>query len=137
MSTGKRLWHYALLFKRTILLALLMLSVAVGAELTGPFLAKKMIDTHILGIEFPWYETEQRSDSVLYREKWYTRQDHLAEGERTGQEVRVLQVGRDYYFLEQPLAFDGQRTIADGKLTIQSGSRRLSGACSHGLYQAP
>lgn len=124
MSTGKRLLHYALLFKRTILLALLMLSVAVGAELTGPFLAKKMIDTHILGIEFPWYETEQRSDSVLYREKWYTRQDHLAEGERTGQEVRVLQVGRDYYFLEQPLAFDGQRTIADGKLTIQSGSRQ-------------
>lgn len=124
MSTGKRLFQYAWLFKKTIVLALLMLSVAVGAELTGPFLAKKMIDTHILGIEFPWYETGQRADSVLYRGKWYTREDHLAAGESKGQEVRILQVGRDYYFIDQPLAFDGQRTVADGKLTIESGSRQ-------------
>ncbi|MED4570964.1 ABC transporter ATP-binding protein [Brevibacillus agri] len=124
MSTGKRLFRYAWLFKKTIVLALLMLSVAVGAELTGPFLAKKMIDTHILGIEFPWYETGQRADSVLYRGKWYTREDHLAAGESKGQEVRILQVGRDYYFIDQPLAFDGQRTVADGKLTIESGSRQ-------------
>lgn len=124
MSTGKRLFRYAWLFKKTIVLALLMLSAAVGAELTGPFLAKKMIDTHILGIEFPWYETEQRADSVLYREKWYTREDHLAAGERAGQQVRILQVGRDFYFIDQPLAFDGERTVTDGKLTIESGSRQ-------------
>lgn len=124
MSTGKRLFRYAWLFKKTIVLALLMLSAAVGAELTGPFLAKKMIDTHILGIEFPWYETEQQADSVLYREKWYTREDHLAADERAGQQVRILQVGRDFYFIGQPLAFDGERTVADGKLTIESGSRQ-------------
>jgi ATP-binding cassette subfamily B protein len=41
MSTGKRLIRYAALYKRTLILALIMLAVAVGAELTGPFIAKK------------------------------------------------------------------------------------------------
>ncbi|MED1782647.1 ABC transporter ATP-binding protein [Brevibacillus fortis] len=124
MTTGKRLVHYAAIFKKTILLAILMLSISVGAELTGPFLAKKMIDTHIMGIEFPWYETAQREGSVLYKGKYYTRQDHLAAGESKGGEVRVLQVGRDYYFLDQAISYDGQRSIKDGKLVIAKGSDR-------------
>ena len=33
--------------------------LAVGVELVGPFLAKRMIDTNIMGIEKPWYETKQ------------------------------------------------------------------------------
>ncbi|WP_411503323.1 ABC transporter ATP-binding protein [Brevibacillus centrosporus] len=123
MTTGKRLFRYAALFKKTILLGLLMLSIAVAAELSGPFLAKKMIDTHILGIELPWYETAQRGDSALYQGKWYTRQDHLSEGEKAGAQVRVLQVGRDYYFVGQPIAEDGQREVQNGKLTIKSSSR--------------
>ncbi|MED4782821.1 ABC transporter ATP-binding protein [Brevibacillus choshinensis] len=122
MSTGKRLYRYAAFFKKTILLGLLMLSIAVTAELTGPFLAKKMIDTHILGIELPWYETEQRDDSALYQGKWYTRQDHLTEGERVGNQVRVLQVGRGYYFVDQPIAADGKREVQNGTLTIVNDS---------------
>lgn len=122
MSTGKRLFRYAAYFKKTILLGLLMLSLAVAAELTGPFLAKKMIDTHILGIEQPWYETEERSDSAFYQGKWYTRQDHLSGAERQGQQVRVLQVGRDYYFIGQPIAADGAREVRDGLLTVAGDS---------------
>jgi ATP-binding cassette subfamily B multidrug efflux pump len=124
MTTGKRLFSYAALFKKTILLALLMLSVAVAAEMTGPFLAKKMIDTHIMGIEFSWYETEQQADAVSYKGKWYTRQDHLVGEASKGKQVRILQVGREYYFIDQALAFDGKRTVEDGKLIVVKGSEQ-------------
>ncbi|WP_143521154.1 hypothetical protein, partial [Pseudomonas sp. 2995-1] len=59
MSVGKRLFRYALQFKRTIIIALVFLSIAVAAELTGPFIAKTMIDNHILGIERAWIETDE------------------------------------------------------------------------------
>lgn len=41
-----------------------MLTIAVTAELTGPMIAKKMIDDHILGIEKTWYET---TEDEIYR----------------------------------------------------------------------
>ena len=45
--------------KGTIFAAMLMLFIFVIAELAGPFVAKTMIDDHIVGIEKPWYETER------------------------------------------------------------------------------
>ncbi len=45
---------------------MLMLFIFVIAELAGPFVAKTMIDDHIVGIEKPWYETEQSEDAVSY-----------------------------------------------------------------------
>ena len=60
MSTGKRLLQYALIYKKVIIAALLMLTVSVAADLAGPFIAKKMIDEHILGIETAWYQTDRR-----------------------------------------------------------------------------
>lgn len=56
MKIGKTLWRYALLYRKLLITAVLLLTVAVGAELTGPFIGKKMIDDHILGIEKTWYE---------------------------------------------------------------------------------
>jgi ATP-binding cassette subfamily B multidrug efflux pump len=126
MSPGKRLVQYAAQFKMTILLALLMLSIAVAAELTGPFLAKHMIDTHIRGIELPWYEAAPGEYAVPYKDKWYKRQDHFAPGEAKGREVRVLQVGRDYYFVGQAVPFDGKRTVSGETLSIVNGNNRAS-----------
>jgi ATP-binding cassette subfamily B multidrug efflux pump len=126
MTPGKRLFHYAAMFKQTFLLALFMLSIAVAAELTGPFIAKHMIDTHIVGIELPWYETVPGEDAVRYKDRWYKREDHFAEGDIKGKQVRVLQVGRDYYFLDQAIAFDGERTAADGTLIIANGPQRAA-----------
>ncbi|SES20031.1 ABC transporter ATP-binding protein [Psychrobacillus sp. OK032] len=48
MSTGKRLYHYALFYKRPILLGLIFLTIAVIADLSGPFIAKTIIDEHIV-----------------------------------------------------------------------------------------
>lgn len=47
MSTGKRLYHYALFYKKPIVLGLIFLTIAVIADLTGPFIAKKILDDHI------------------------------------------------------------------------------------------
>ncbi|MDI2586759.1 ABC transporter ATP-binding protein [Psychrobacillus sp. NEAU-3TGS] len=54
MSTGKRLYHYALFYKKPILLGLIFLTIAVFADLSGPFIAKTIIDEHIVegAIEF-------------------------------------------------------------------------------------
>ncbi|MFT4415877.1 ABC transporter ATP-binding protein [Fredinandcohnia humi] len=118
MNVGKRLVSYALLYKKIIISALLMLSVAVAAELTGPFIAKIMIDDHILGIENKWYATTKSQDAVEYKDSWYKRSDNFSEGEQKGKEVRILQVGRAYYFVDEELPFDGERTISDGNVVI-------------------
>lgn len=47
MSTGKRLTQYAMYFKKPIFLGLFFLSIAVFAELAGPFIAKYIIDEHM------------------------------------------------------------------------------------------
>lgn len=47
MSTSKRLYLYALKFKKTILIGLLLLTVAVIADVAGPFIAKYIIDHYM------------------------------------------------------------------------------------------
>ncbi|WP_226656075.1 ABC transporter ATP-binding protein [Pseudalkalibacillus hwajinpoensis] len=123
---GKRLVKYALGFKKSIIIALLLLTVAVTAELSGPFIAKRMIDVHILGVEYPWYESEEGEDAVRYEGEWYKRSDHFKENEVKGEEVRVLQVGREYYFIDEPIAFDGERVIEEDTLTIQKDGEQRS-----------
>ncbi|WP_372008947.1 ABC transporter ATP-binding protein [Paenibacillus chitinolyticus] len=133
MHTGKRLVQYALHHKKLFILALLMLTVAVAAELSGPFIAKRMIDTHILGIEQPWYKVPQETgstgntvdngDTVSYGGDLYKRGDRFAEGEARGDEARLLQVGTRFVFVNGPIAFDGQRSWQDGKLTVTRGGQ--------------
>ena len=47
MSTSKRLFHYAMYFKRPIFLGLFFLTIAVFTELAGPFIAKYIIDNYM------------------------------------------------------------------------------------------
>ncbi|MGO4179649.1 multidrug ABC transporter permease [Paenibacillus sp. FSL A5-0031] len=119
-NTGKRLFQYAMLYKKPILLALLLLVLAVCAELAGPLIAKRMIDQNILGIEKKWHEVEAKQEyAVLYKDKWYKREDHFAASEQKGKEVRVLQVGRKFYWLEDALASDqGKRVVEGNNLSV-------------------
>lgn len=120
--TGKRLFQYAMLYKKPIMLALLLLVLAVCAELAGPFIAKRMIDQNILGIEKKWHEVEtEQSYAVLYKDKWYKREDHFASGEQKGKEVRVLQAGRQFYWLDEALRFEsGKREVIGDTMTVTS-----------------
>lgn len=47
MSTSKRLYLYALKFKKTILIGLFLLTIAVIADVAGPFIAKYIIDHYM------------------------------------------------------------------------------------------
>ncbi|WP_420489040.1 hypothetical protein [Neobacillus vireti] len=64
MNTGRRLTQYALNYKKIIIAALLMLTISVGTDLAGPFIAKNIIDQHILGIESVWYETKKNGENA-------------------------------------------------------------------------
>ncbi|WP_017379258.1 ABC transporter ATP-binding protein [Paenisporosarcina sp. TG-14] len=50
MSTGKRLWVYALHYKKLLIIGIALMTVAVAADLAGPLIAKKIIDEHIVGV---------------------------------------------------------------------------------------
>ncbi|SFF22201.1 ATP-binding cassette, subfamily B [Paenibacillus catalpae] len=119
-QTGKRLFQYAMLYKKPIIGALILLLLAVCAELAGPFIAKRMIDQNILGIEKSWYETAgDERYAVSYKDKWYKREDHFAAGEAKGAEVHLLQAGRKFYWHEGALpAVEGVRKVTDNQMTV-------------------
>lgn len=117
-QVGKRLFQYALQFKRTIIIALVFLTIAVAAELTGPFIAKTMIDNHILGIEKPWVEVAENGEAS-FNGKEYVRSDRFS-GEVTEAQphVQIFQVGLQYYLLDEVVVFDGQRSVEGGELLV-------------------
>ena len=123
---GKRLWQYAMIYKKTILFALAMLLVAIGTELVGPFIAKRMIDVHIAGIEQPWYRAAAADDAtVSFGGALWKRADRFAAGEARGEEARVLQVGRGFVFVPGAVDADGERRLTpEGWLEVREGDTR-------------
>ncbi|HDR4562107.1 ABC transporter ATP-binding protein [Bacillus cereus] len=121
MSVSKRLFQYAMKVKGTIFAAMLMLFIFVIAELAGPFVAKTMIDDHIVGIEKPWYETEKSEEAVAYNGAFYKRSDRFEKGETKGKEVRVMQVGFQYYFVPNKVNIEGSRTVKGDMITVKNG----------------
>ncbi len=116
-TTGKRLFRYALHYKKTIAIALLLLILAICAELVGPFVAKRMIDQNILGIEKKWYAITQESKyGVAYNGSIYVREDRLDSEQQMKPDaaVRILQVGRSYYFIHSDIEVAGGKREAVG-----------------------
>lgn len=127
-TTGKRLFRYALFYKKTIMFALLFLSFAVCAELAGPLVAKRMIDRNILGIEKPWHRVMQEDRyTVRFQGGLYKRMDHIREREPAGEIARILQVGRDYYWINGDVRTDGAREASGGavRITGAAGTQEL------------
>ncbi|QSF42758.1 ABC transporter ATP-binding protein [Paenibacillus tianjinensis] len=123
-STGKRLLQYALTAKKTFIAALLLLTIGVAAELAGPFIAKNMIDNHLLGIEKPYFQTSSSEDAAEYKNNFYKRGDRFAGGEAKGKEIRLLQVGKSFYFINEAVSqSDGDRSFKDGELQIKYGDQ--------------
>ncbi|EEK80483.1 ABC transporter [Bacillus cereus R309803] len=115
------MFQYAMKVKGTIFAAMLMLFIFVIAELAGPFVAKTMIDDHIVGIEKPWYETEKSEEAVAYNGAFYKRSDRFEKGETKGKEVRVMQVGFQYYFVPNKVNIEGSRTVKGDMITVKNG----------------
>ncbi|WP_127531324.1 ABC transporter ATP-binding protein [Paenibacillus kobensis] len=113
-----------MLYKRPIIMALILLALAVCAELIGPLVAQRMIDQNILSIEKRWQEVPAgTSGAAVYGGKSYKREDRLTDAERGGATVRVLQSGKDYYFIAGDVQqTEGTRRVENGQLTIASGT---------------
>lgn len=121
VKPGKRLFQYALHYKKTIIFALVMLLIAILAELAGPIIAMRLIDVHISGIEQPWHRVGAgEAAAVEYNGAYWKREDKFAEGAvPAGSETaRVLQVGRDFLFVPGGIAEDGERSFDGEMLTI-------------------
>lgn len=116
---GKRLCQYAFAFKGLIIAALVMLAISVSADVLGPFIAKKVIDDHILGIEDHWIQTSQTDASVAYQGVNYVRQSYLDKQQAVKSEkATILQVERSFYFVHEEVPFEGNRSIKNGKLIV-------------------
>lgn len=122
-STEKRLFNYALHFKKGILIGLACLVVAVALELAGPFIAKTVIDDHILGVEGSWQEVLSGNDkhTVSYQDHYYKRSDRLTETDQeNGGGVTILQIGLTYYFVDETVPLQGKRSVDNNIITIKT-----------------
>lgn len=126
-TTEKRLFGYALNFKKTILIGLFCLTIAVALELTGPFIAKRLIDEHILGIEDTWHQVEQNDDrhTVMYNGSPYKRDDRIEPSDEKVGTATILQVGKSYYFVPEEVPTSGRKSFEDGTITINTGETNV------------
>jgi ATP-binding cassette subfamily B protein len=102
-SVARRLLQYALRYKAGIVFALLLLVAAVGAELAGPYIAKIIIDRHLLSIERRWYAAEPSNvpegiRSVSLDGKAFIREDWMngAPDDPLWQPVTIRQEGAGF-----------------------------------------
>ncbi|MGG1534917.1 ABC transporter ATP-binding protein [Brevibacillus agri] len=115
----KRLAAFARPFQKQIGGALILLLLGTSAELAGPFLAKAMIDNHILAIQKPWYEFEQKPQVpedlvVAINDRYYIREDALADagltpGSIQASEATVVAAGTTYYLIEGKIEQNGEK----------------------------
>ncbi|SEQ39921.1 ATP-binding cassette, subfamily B [Virgibacillus subterraneus] len=119
-STEKRLFQYALHFKKGILIGLACLIVAVALELAGPLIAKTVIDEHILGVEGKWQKVENNDDkyTVAYNDELYKRADRVDNTDQQIGSATVFQVGHDYYFINEAVSLQGKRSVENETITI-------------------
>ncbi len=121
MTTGKRLTAYAMRAKGALFAALLLLTVSVAADLAGPFVAKRVIDDHILGIQSHWYETGEGENAVLYEDSWYTRDAYVTGEKPDGPVMTIIQSGKDFYAANGKFDLELAYRSDEGTLKNQEG----------------
>lgn len=127
MRTGRRLFAYAARYKRMIVFALFMLVLSVGADLSGPFVAKTMINQRILGVERTWYATAgAEPNAIAYRGHWYKRGDYFAPTERRGHPITLTQAGTAFYVINQAVPYRTSPVARGGTITFTSGTHALT-----------
>lgn len=124
-STERRLFNYALQYKKQIFIGLACLMVAVALELAGPLIAKKVIDEHIVGVEGTWQQVADKDEnSVAFEGDYYKREDRVQAQDKTvGSPVSLLQIGTSYYFVDAEVPTKGKRTVENGTIKITEGEK--------------
>ncbi len=118
-STEKRLFQYAWSRKKSLFIGLIFLMIAVALELAGPFIAKVVIDDHILGVEGTWYEVEESDRATAsYNDRLYKREDRLTDEDDVTNDVTLLQIGTSYYIVQGDVPLQGKREVDGGVIHI-------------------
>ena len=105
-STEKRLFDYAMQFKKTIAIGLICLIVAVALELSGPLIAKKLIDDHIVAVSNHYVESE--GEGITYNGETFER---LEQSPASQPVYTLFQDGLSFYWLEGQVPLDA--TLVD------------------------
>src|SRR5699024_10948491 len=116
-STEKRLFRYAMQYKKGISLGSVCLMVATALELAGPFIAKVIIDDHVLSIEGTWEQVDVSGASTsAYNDRCYVKENR---DEVTDEEViSIFAIGKTYYLADGAIALKGERSESDGIVRI-------------------
>ncbi|WP_214761153.1 ABC transporter ATP-binding protein [Exiguobacterium sp. s129] len=118
-KTIRSLVGYAKQVKRSIFLGLTLLFLAVGAELAGPYIAKIIIDEHIVAIERDWVQVES-GGSVSFNGESYEKETRL-DGQEVIQPVSIVQTTDGYYLVPDAVMSGGIRDVEGDVLTITRG----------------
>jgi ATP-binding cassette subfamily B protein len=125
-SVEKRLLRYLFINKQTITFALIALIIAIALELTGPFIAKQVIDRHIVGVQTEWVAVTANDDddTIVLNNRYLKRADRLDEDDVVINTLTFVQVNRDYYLAEGTVPVGETLTVSeDGSSLISNASR--------------
>ncbi|MCK2158936.1 ABC transporter ATP-binding protein [Exiguobacterium sp. 17-1] len=118
-TTIRSLVRYAMYEKQAIFLGLFLLILAVGAELTGPYIAKVIIDEHIVAIEKDWVEVKD-GGRVEYDGRQFAKKQDVPSSAII-QSISIVQSKEGYYFVPKQVVSGGERSVTDGTLTVTRG----------------
>lgn len=118
-TTIRSLIRYAMHEKQAIFLGLFLLVLAVGAELTGPYIAKVIIDEHIVAIEKDWVEVKT-DGAVTYDGRQFAKAQDVSKNEIV-RSVSIVQTANGYYFVPKQVVSGGERNISGNTITVTRG----------------
>ncbi|WP_373953525.1 ABC transporter ATP-binding protein [Exiguobacterium acetylicum] len=118
-TTIRSLIRYAMHEKQAIFLGLFLLVLAVGAELTGPYIAKVIIDEHIVAIEKDWVEVKSNG-AVTYDGRQFVKAQDVSKSQIV-QSVSIVQTTNGYFFVPKQVVSGGERKISGNTMTVTRG----------------
>lgn len=118
-TTIRSLIRYAMHEKQAIFLGLFLLVLAVGAELTGPYIAKVIIDEHIVAIEKDWVEVKSNG-AVTYDGRQFAKAQDVSKSQIV-QSVSIVQTTNGYFFVPKQVVSGGERKISGNTMTVTRG----------------
>jgi ATP-binding cassette subfamily B protein len=117
-KTIKKVFRYILPYKGLLIITITAMLVIQVLGLLAPLLVKSIMDDYLIGIERPWYQTNEVVDAVEYQGRYF-QQD-----EPTGDAISIVVIGTNYYVSEDVVAI-GQKTLIGNELTITTPDNQI------------
>jgi len=117
-KTIKKVFRYILPYKGLLTITITAMLVIQVLGLVAPLLVKSIMDDYLIGIERPWYQTNEVVDAVEYQGRYF-QQD-----EPTGDAISIVVIGTNYYVSEDVVAV-GQKTLIGNELTITTPDNQI------------